>query len=224
MLNAKPVMEATMRIYDISIRLSPQVITTPAVPAPTFLPYRRISEGNIANATMLGLCSHTGTHVDAPRHFIDEGASLDEITLSTFVGLATVVELAVAEHITAADLARANLPTGLQRVLFKTRNSDLWGEASFRQDYCAITPEAAQWLVERGLRLVGIDYLSVEPPGPSSFPTHHALLRGGVTPLEGLDLRSVEPGDYTLICLPLPIMDGDGSPVRAILVSPPLPE
>ncbi|MDP2953383.1 MAG: cyclase family protein [Chloroflexota bacterium] len=213
-----------MRIYDISLSLSSQVVTTPAVPAPAFLPYRSIAEGNIANAVMISICSHTGTHVDAPRHFLDGGPTLDDVSLSTFVGRARVVELAVSRHITPADLESANLPAGLQRVLFKTRNSQFWEEDRFRPDYCAITAGAAQWLVERGLRLVGIDYLSVDPPGSGSFPTHHILLKGGVTPLEGLDLRGVDPGDYTLICLPLRLSHGDGSPVRAILVAPPLPE
>jgi arylformamidase len=168
----------------------------------------------------LRLGSHTGTHVDPPVHFIDGEASVDALPLETLVGPAVVDDLRGAEAIGPAELDSLGLPTGTERLLCRTDNSDRWATAggSFPEDYVAVTPEGAMWLVERGLRLVGIDFLSVERHGPPDFPVHQSLLAAGVIVVEGLDLSAADPGRYTLVCAPLKIIGGDGAPARALLV------
>lgn len=212
-----------MRIHDITVTLSENMPTMPLVPAPAFRPIRRIAAGDVANAMLLSLCSHTGTHVDAPYHFEEDGLRMEALPLTTLMGRARVVEMVVEGNITADHLDKAGLSPGLERVLFKTRNSQFWPSDAFRPDYCGLTPEAARWLAERGLKLVGVDYLSVEPGGSKDYATHHTLLGKGIILLEGVDLSRVRPGDYTLICLPLPVQGGDGSPARAVLIEPPFP-
>jgi arylformamidase len=130
----------------------------------------------------------------------------------------------IQEHIGAKELEGADLSPGLRRVLFKTRNGRLWDAPDFRQNFTAIAPDGAHWLAQRGFILVGVDYLSVEPFGAPQPETHRILLRAGIIAVEGLDLRSVRPGEYTLVCLPLKIEGGDGAPARALLIEPPLPQ
>ena len=211
-----------MRFYDISVTLREGIPTYPGMPEAIFRPLRRISAGDPANALVFTLASHTGTHVDAPYHFEESGSTLDAVPLETLIGRARVLEMNVVGNITAADLERADLPPEIERVLFKTRNSQYWQENAFHPDYCGLAPDAARWLAERGLKLVGVDYLSVEPSGPKDYSTHQALLGKGIVLLEGADLSRVPPADYTLICLPLPVLGGDGSPARAVLVEPPI--
>ena len=211
-----------MSIYDITVPIAPgETPTYPGDPGIEFEAWAAIERGDPANVTMLHLGAHTGTHVDAPAHFIEGAPGLPSLPLEAFAGEARVVEieseaLAVEErHVTDETIA------GATRVLFKTRNSAFWNDprGRFREDFTYISPAAARALVARGVRLVGFDYLSVEKFGSEGFETHLALLSNGVVIVEGLDLRAVEPGLYELVCLPLKIVagSGDGAPARAIL-------
>jgi arylformamidase len=186
-------------------------------------PTQRIARGDAANVSELHLSSHTGTHIDPPFHFIDGAPTVDQLPIDVLIGEATVVEIpASVGLIGPEDLDRAGLAPGVTRVLFKTRNSDLWSrpDLAFPDEYVSVSPEGAGWLVDRGIRLVGVDFLSVERRGAPGHPTHVRLLEAGVVIVEGLDLRAVEPGSYQLICLPIKLAGGDGAPARAVLLGP----
>jgi arylformamidase len=211
-----------MRIYDISVPVAPgETPTYPGDPVIEVGSWSAISRGDAANVSVLNFGSHTGTHIDAPAHFIEGAAGLTSLPLDALVGEARVLEippraLAVEEeHVGAGALG------GASRVLFKTRNSAFWNDprGRFREDFTYIEPGAARALVRAGVRLVGFDYLSVEKFGSEDFETHLALLSAGVVIVEGLDLRAVGPGLYELFCLPLKIAagSGDGAPARAVL-------
>ncbi|MBN1668150.1 MAG: cyclase family protein [Anaerolineales bacterium] len=208
-----------MTIYDISVPISPTMPVWPGDPAVVIERVSQIEAGDNANVSRLALSAHTGTHVDAPYHFLAKGVTLEQIPLDLFVGPADVIELPAVEMITAAELAQAIIPAGSQRVLFKTRNSAIWarGVQEFQTDFVALEQDAAQYLVDRGVKLVGIDYLSVAP-FKNSRPTHEVLLQAGVVILEGVNLSEVLPGRYQLYCLPLKLQAVDGAPARAILV------
>ena len=160
--------------------------------------------------------SHTGTHVDAPLHFEPGGAPVDALPLDILIGPARLVELDVAEKISRSDIDRLDL-RGVIRILFKTRNCRMWKDGEFHKDYVYIARDAAARIVELGVRLVGVDYLSVESFSDKSFSTHHTLLRAGVVILEGLNPSAVPPGDYDLIALPLRLEGCDGAPARVVL-------
>ena len=179
---------------------------------PTFAIRRVMSlaSGDIANVSQMELGVHTGTHVDAPLHFVDGAAAVEKLDLEALVGPARVVEVPGP-----GDIGPEAVPEGADRVLFKTRNSAAWAEEGFYEDSASISPEAASRLVQVGVRLVGIDYLSV-----GGVETHEILLRAGMVGVEGLDLREIEPGEYTLVCLPLKLEGSDGAPARAILIDP----
>ncbi|MDE3096425.1 MAG: cyclase family protein [Chloroflexota bacterium] len=177
-----------------------------------------MAAGGICNVSRLACGVHTGTHIDAPVHFIEGAAGIEATPLDALIGDACVVDATSADgDIDAATLRRLIVPDGVARVLFKTPNSRLWGRPSFAPDFVGLTADAAQVLVARGVRLVGIDYLSIAPKRDPA-PTHVALLSAGVVILEGLDLRAVTPGAYRLICLPLLLEGSDGAPARALLV------
>lgn len=179
-----------------------------------------IAAGDSANITRLAFGAHTGTHVDAPVHFIEGAASVDALPLDALIGPATVIDATrMDSDIDAPALDALAIPPPATRLLFKTPNSALWDEPRFSPRFIGLLPDAAHALAGRGARLVGIDYLSVAPFRDPA-PAHEALLRAGVVILEGLDLRRVDPGDYTLICLPLLIPGADGAPARAILTRP----
>ncbi len=179
----------------------------------------RIADGSPANVSQIDMDVHCGTHVEAPRHFLADGVALDAVPLEVFVGPALVIELLTESTIAASSLQARDIPEGTERLLLKTRNSSLWHgrDRSFRPDFVALTVDAAAWVVARGIRLVGIDYLSIQrfDDGPE---THRTLFRGGVTILEGLDLTGVRPGRYTLACLPLRAVGVEAAPVRAVLL------
>lgn len=212
-----------MKIYDISVPLSSATPTYPGDPTIEIKAWKDFAKGDSVNVSVAHLGLHSGTHVDAPAHFIEGGAKVDALSLESLIGEAEVVE--VAEHIQVIDedFIAANCISGSQRVLFKTRNSNFWNhpEEGFRVDHTYLDSAAARRLVESGIKLVGIDYLSVERFGTEKYETHHVLLRNDVVILEGLDLREVTAGFYELICLPLKIADGngDGAPARTILRS-----
>jgi len=211
-----------MKFYDISVPIAPGL--TPVYPGDPGIEvgsWHSIARGDPANVSVLSLGAHTGTHVDAPAHFIEGAPGVPSIPLDALIGEARVVAIpADARAVEESHFEGAALE-GCSRVLFKTRNSAFWEDprGRFREDFTYIAPAAARALVSRGVRLVGIDYLSVERFGSKEFETHRALLSSGVVILAGLDLRAVAPGAYELICLPLKVAagSGDGSPSRAVL-------
>jgi arylformamidase len=178
-----------------------------------------IKRGDSCNVSRLLMGAHTGTHVDAANHFIDDTGGVDEIPFDTLIGPVRVIDLSGIEAISADTLAGVNLG-GVDRLLFKTSNSRLWNDEGFRKDSAYLTGDAAERLVEAGVKLVGMDYLSIEKFGAAPATAHLALLGAGVVILEGINLSEVEAGEYGLICLPLPIKGCDGSPCRAVLEMP----
>lgn len=212
-----------MRIYDVSVPISARTPTYPGDPGIDIRQWLSLAAGDAANVSALCFGAHTGTHVDAPAHFIKDAAKLQSLDLNTLIGAVQVLEIPNHVMAIAASDLEHHLPSDATRVLFKTRNSDFWNEADgqFHSDYTYLSPAAATKLVAQGIRLVGIDYLSVERFASEDFETHHILLANGVVIIEGLDLRQVPAGVYELICLPLKIAEGsgDGAPARVVLRS-----
>lgn len=209
-----------MRMIDISIPLHNGMVVWPSDP-PIHLERRRTVERDGANVSEVCMGLHTGTHVDPSLHFVPGGRSVDQLPLDILMGPADVLDLSEVDRITAADLERQGLPADCRRLLLRTRNSRYWaqGDTAFHDDYVGLSPDAAQWLVDRGIQLVGIDYLSIEPRGLAGHPVHRTLLEAGVIVIETLNLSAVAPGRYQLFCLPLRVQGGDGGPARAVLVS-----
>ena len=198
------------------------MVTWPGEPGPRFEPLRRIANGDSANVSLITLGNHTGTHVDPPVHFIDGAGTVDLLPLDALVGPCRVLEFAEQGHVSGAWLESARVPGGTERILLKTRNSERWSDpaAAFTRDFTAIDASAARWCVDRGVKLIGVDYLSIEPQGPEKegYPVHNALLRAKVVIIEGLDLRAIRPGAYDLVCAPLKLWEGDGAPARVFLI------
>lgn len=208
-----------MRIYDISLTISPNLPSWPGDPKINLERVENIESGDNANVSRLDISVHTGTHVDAPFHFVSGGATVEQIPLKLLTGRVYLLYLPDVELITASVLEHADIPPRTRRLIFKTRNSDFWakGVAEFQTGFVGVSPDAAQYLVDRGVKLVGVDYLSVAPY-KQSRPVHEILLKAGVVVVEGLDLSGVSQGRYTLYCLPLKIEGCDGAPARAMLV------
>ena len=203
-----------MEILDVSIPIRTRM---PIYPANAGVALRRIdaiADGAVANVSAVDLGAHTGTHVDAPNHFLDGAGGVDTVALAPLIGPAVVVDAtAVDKTLDAAAVAAAGVPAGAERVLFKTRNSQLWEQDEFSEDFVSFDASGARALLDAGVSLVGIDYLSIGDPG-----AHRALLGADVAVVEGLDLRAVEPGPYQLVCLPLKLVGSDGGPARAVLL------
>jgi arylformamidase len=208
---------AMPRFHDISLTVSESIITYPGDPEIRFTPHARIADGDDANVTRIAFGTHTGTHLDAPRHFIDGGRTVDQLALETLIGPAVVARIPGDVRAIGAEELRAAGIEGAERVLLRTRNSALLAEDEFREDFAYFTAEGAEYLVQIGVRLVALDYLSIEAFDADGAPAHQALLGAGVVVVEGVDLREVPPGEYELICLPLRLAGLDGSPVRAVL-------
>jgi arylformamidase len=206
-----------MRIYDITRTLVPGMATWPGEPGPTLTLIKEMAAGHPADVSHLALGVHTGTHVDAPRHFIPDGAGVESLPLSVLIGPARVVGIEHRGAIQVDELERLGLG-GVERVLFRTRNSDDWSHDEFKEDFVYLDAEAARWLASRGTRLVGVDYLSVESFAAAEPLTHRTLLGAGIVIVEGLDLREIVPGDYILSCLPLKLAGADGAPARVVLI------
>ena len=208
-----------MRIYDVTLTISPEMVVWPGDPRIVTERVQKIEDGAGANVTRLALSAHTGTHVDAPFHFLPDGSTVESLSLKLLTGRAYVVHLPDVDQITKEAVDKADIPPRTRRVLFKTRNSDHWAKnhQEFNPNYVALSPEAAVALIQRGVKLVGVDYLSVAP-FEDVTPTHTVLLEAGVVIVEGLDLSRVPAGRYTLYCLPLKILGSDGAPARAMLV------
>jgi len=208
-----------MHIYDVSLTLSPRLPTWPGDNRVVIERIKKIEEGANSNASRLEMIVHSGTHVDAPVHILPAGSGVDHLSLKLLTGRAYVLHLPQVDQITATVLENAEIPPRTRRLLFKTRNSEYWSRQlpDFQPEFAAITPDGAEYLVKRGVRLVGVDYLSVAP-FKKSRPTHQILLEAGVVIVEGLDLSPVSQGRYTLYCLPLKLDGADGAPARAILI------
>ncbi len=204
------------RWHDVSLPMRAGMTVWPGDPDFQLRPASRIAEGDSCNTSLLTCATHTGTHCDAPWHFEETGQRLHAVDPEVFFGDALVIEIPGIAVVTAADLPGRRLPA---RVLFKTQNADIPPDAPFQHDFAALDESAARRLVDDGVRLVGIDYLSVAPKGDSG-PTHHVLLGNDVFVVEGLVLRDVPPGTWPFVVLPLPLQDADGAPCRAFIQLP----
>jgi arylformamidase len=209
-----------MTIYDISLSISPNLPTWPGDPGLKLELFESMDRGDHVNVTTISSSVHLGTHVDAPHHFLNNRFTIEQLPLDVLTGPCYVAQLPDGiEAITSEVLDRTEITSEMKRVLFGTSNSHYWakGESKFQTDFVAITEDGAEWLVERGIQLVGIDYLSVAPYS-ESIPTHTVLLKAGVVIVEGLNLSNIMRGFYDLYCLPLKIVGSDGAPARAILI------
>jgi arylformamidase len=205
-----------MKLIDVSVPLDANLPTYPGNTPYSLEAIKRISRGDSSNVSTLHLSAHGGTHVDAPRHFFAEASGSEALPLDMLCGRARVIELTTREGITAADLATSDLSDEV-RVLIKTHNSRLWGSPDFRKDFIGVTESGAKYLLEQGIKVVGVDCLSVEEFKTPGAPVHHVLLGGGAIVIEGLNLRDVEAGIYEMLCLPLPVVGSDGAPARVVL-------
>ncbi len=209
-------MPRSPRLVEVSVLLKPGVPTYPGNPEFELQPVKRIADGGSSNVSRLVLGTHTGTHVDAPRHFFDDAPGVDGLALDLLIGRSRVIDLPYRGGITEEHLAAAGLREDL-RVLLRTPNSALWNSNGFHQDYTYLTEGGARYLVDQGVKVVGVDYLSVEQFHKAGAPAHHALLGGGVIVIEGLNLSDAEAGQYEMYCLPLRIAGADGAPARVVL-------
>ena len=201
---------------DVTMPLSAALPGYPDDPGFEMTALQSIAEGAPYTSSRIALGTHTGTHVDAPAHFLAGGATVEQLPVDILMGKCRVVEVSDRERIDRAQLEDLDLRDDI-RILLKTRMSGQLRNPEFQRDYVFLTPDAATYLVQAGLKLVGVDYLSIEEFGSRDFPAHRTLLGAGVVVVEGLDLSLVEPGDYDLACLPLPLAGGDGAPARVVL-------
>lgn len=209
-----------MNLYDISLTIHNGMVVWPGDPQVILERVSKIEEGQNANVSRLEMSVHTGTHLDAPHHFIHGARTIETLPLDVLIGPAQVVQIPDnVGVITAREVADAGIGSGVTRLLFKTRNSAFWLKKNqvFEANFVGVTQDGAEELVRRGIRLVGIDYLSIAP-FKASRPTHEVLLRSAMIILEGLDLNGVPAGMYTLVCLPPKLGGSDGAPARAVLL------
>ena len=209
-----------MKIYDISLSISPDMLVWPGDAAVVLEKTSSMDAGAHDNVSRLVCGVHTGTHVDAPHHFLNNHHTVESLSLDILVGPVRLVRIPDDVKVINADvLEKAAIPAGTVRLLLKTLNSQIWerGQKEFFPGFVGISEDGADWLVQHGIKLVGIDYLSVAPYH-QSIPTHRALLAAEVIIVEGMDLSAVSEGIYTLYCLPLKLVGSDGAPARAILV------
>lgn len=202
--------------YDVSQPYFPGMVVYPGDPVFTSEEIFQIQRGDICNLSRLSFGSHTGTHIDAPKHFFDDGLTVDRISPDHFIGKVKVCEIMGRTEITGADLA----PLRIQKneiIFIKTDNSKRHTMSEFREDFVSLTPEAAQYLVKTGIKTLGVDYFSVEKSGTMDFPVHKILLGNGIIIIEGLILEGISPGEYRMAGSPLNIKNGNGSPIRVIL-------
>jgi len=201
---------------DISVPIRQGMVTYPGDPDVVIEPAKSIAKGDYSNVSHLHLGSHTGSHLDVPGHFGLGGPGPGDVPLDVLMGSAVVVDVGDTRAVTPEHV-RGALQEGARRVLIRSRNRDFWNNGYFHEDFTYLTGETARALVDAGVRLVGVDYLSVDKYHSEGAPAHRALLEAGVVVLEGLDLSAAEAGPYELICLPLRLVSLDGSPVRAVL-------
>lgn len=212
---------AHTRIHDITLPFSADFPVWPGDSPIETTPLFRIANGDSSNVTRISLPSHCGTHVDPPWHFADDGAKLDQIPIERWVGPCQVIRIDDSvDRLDVTHLETASIDSKTTRLLFRTRNSAHWlrEPVTFVTDYVALTRGAARWIVERGIKLIGIDALSFEPYDDEENYVHRTILGNDVVAIEGLNLTGIASGFYDLICLPLKLRDGDGAPARVILL------
>ena len=205
------------KIYDVSVPIHSGMHVYPGDPRFRARPVRSLADGDSFQLHKIALGNHTGTHVDAPLHFLKDGPTITDLPLEVMNGRARVIQVHNTEKIDVPELREILLVDDF-RVLFKTKNSLLWNSRKhFSKDYAYLTPEAAQYLTENGIKLIGFDYLSVDRYGDTSYPVHKILLQNQVVLIESLNLSEVDEGEYELFCLPLPLSGMDAAPARVIL-------
>ncbi len=205
-----------MSIIDISVPLRKGMPLWPGSAGISLQRINSLQNGDKTNDSVLTSDVHAGTHVEVPLHYIEGRESIDKLSLGILCGPVIVADLTSVGIITGSCLEAFDLPTVVERLVFKTGNSELWNSDEFTPEYVALSEDGAEWIIDRGIKLVGIDYLSIAPYS-NSQPVHHILLEAGVTILEGINLSRVLPGQYELICLPLKLMNAEAAPARAIL-------
>jgi arylformamidase len=202
---------------DISVRLRSGIVHWPDNPPVRIERILDMEHGDVANVSKISMGSHTGTHMDAPLHFVREGEGIDEMPLTAAIGRTRVIEIHDPESVKPEDLDPHGIRRG-ERILLKTQNSARdWPSADFIEDFVYVSQEAARYLAAREIQTIGIDYLSVGGFHRDGVETHEALLEAGIWVIEGLDLSQVESGEYELVCLPIKVERSDGAPARAIL-------
>lgn len=209
-----------MKIYDITLTITPELPVWPGDVKVRLERVKKIEEGAADNLSIISMGVHTGTHMDAPYHFVADGKKIDELPMEMMIGPVQVVQIPdEIDLITADVLKTVKIDPNIKRILFKTRNSHWWekGEIKFQTGFVGINEDAAQVLVQVGMVLVGLDYLSVAPFG-NGKPTHDILLQAGMTLLEGVNLAKVSPGEYTIYSLPMKLGATEGAPARVILI------
>jgi arylformamidase len=205
-----------MKLIDVTVPLDASLPTYPGNTPFTLEAIKRISRGDTSNVSAFHMSAHTGTHVDAPRHYFDNRPGADALPLEMLLGRTRVIEIRTRSGIGAEQLTDLDFSDDV-RILFKTSNSRLWASPDFQTDYIGVTASGAEHLIAHGVKVVGVDYLSVEEFKKPGAPAHHVLLGGGAIVIEGLNLRDVEPGVYDMLCLPLRVVDADGAPARVVL-------
>ncbi|MBV8695473.1 MAG: cyclase family protein [Ktedonobacteraceae bacterium] len=211
--------QLTTNWIDISVPLYTDLVHWPDDPSVQIERVTDLNRGDVATVSKLSMCIHSGTHMDAPAHFLKGGASIDTMPIEATIGRARVIEIQDSESINSEELERLDIRQG-ERILFKTKNSTrAWQSASFVQDFVYISYEAAQYLAKLRIQTVGIDYLSVSGFTKDGPETHYALLAAGIWIIEGLNLSQVPSGTYELVCLPLKMLGCEGAPARAVLRS-----
>jgi arylformamidase len=205
------------RIHDVTVPLVPGMLAYPGDPSFDIEPLQRAGDAPFSLSRMT-LTTHSGTHVDAPAHILAGGTTVDLLPLEILLGKARVVKLLARERVERADLEALDLSDDL-RVLLKTRMSGQMLKPGYQEDHLYLTVDAAHYLGQAGIKLIGFDYLSIDRSGSADFPAHQALLGAGVIVIEGLDLSEVEPGEYDMACLPLRVGGGDAAPARVVLRS-----
>jgi arylformamidase len=209
-----------VKIIDISVPIVNGGVVYPGNPAIRIEPHSELSKGASSNCSAISFGSHTATHVDAPRHFFADGATVETLSLGVLMGPARLIEMKPDVMSVTAALFQQHDLKGVERVLIKTRNSGTLPGGAFRPDFTFVAPDGAEYLAANGVKLVGVDYLSVEQFRSGHHKTHRTLLERGIVIVEGLDFSRAVPGDYTFTCLPL-LLDGlDGAPARAVLTKP----
>jgi len=209
-----------MKLYDITLAISPTIPVWPGDPPVSLEQVSSMDAGAHDNVSRLGCSVHTGTHVDAPHHFLNDHRTVDHLSLDVLIGPVRVIQIPEEVGLINADiLEKSQIPPATERLLLKTRNSLLWsrGEKVFNKDFVGVSGDGAEWLVQSGVKLVGIDYLSIAPYKQSVL-THQILLKPGIIILEGVDLSAVPAGTYELYCLPLKLTGSDGAPARVVLI------
>ena len=212
-------MQKNYNYVDISVPVSETMITWPSDPEPEFEWDKTMAQGGSSNTSRFSMGSHNGTHVDAPLHFVEGAAPIDEVALDILIGPARVLHMTGKDVITAEDIENAGLE-GAERILFKTDASGFWADDHFHETFPHLDDEAARHLVETRVKLIGVDYLSVEQYKGRTRQTHKILLGGGIVLVESINLSGVEPGDYELICLPIRMKGMEAAPARALLRRP----